>query len=177
MPKSKNTNLIYNNIFEGNGNNNQENRAMTFFGNNISFNHNLISNHYHGISFTSSISGQTSDIIINWNNFNKVNTGIFGVSNKNTNAATVPLIGNSFQDVITPYNDTGAYAFYPGLKVKNNVIVYHSSEPTRGSWIKGDLVLNSSPEKSASFGWICVTSGTFGTDKHPVFKTLAHLPE
>jgi len=41
--------------------------------------------------------------------------------------------------------------------------------PTAGSYKKGDLVYNSQPVAGGYIGWVCVTSGTFGTTS-PTFK-------
>ncbi|MDD3012160.1 MAG: glycosyl hydrolase family 28-related protein [Candidatus Gastranaerophilales bacterium] len=38
-----------------------------------------------------------------------------------------------------------------------------SSIPTSGTWIKGDIILNSTPAASGSIGWVCTQTGTLGT--------------
>ncbi len=43
---------------------------------------------------------------------------------------------------------------------QQNVISYADSKPTTGTWYKGDIVLNSSPEPSGHIGWVCIFTGT-----------------
>jgi len=38
-----------------------------------------------------------------------------------------------------------------------------SSSPTSGTWLRGDIILNSSPAASGSIGWVCTQAGTLGT--------------
>jgi len=46
-----------------------------------------------------------------------------------------------------------------------NKVYFGTAAPTSGTYVKGDICLNSAPAAAASLGWICVTSGTPGTWK------------
>lgn len=51
---------------------------------------------------------------------------------------------------------TGVDEIIPGVNLG-------TTPPTSGTWTKGRVVLNSSPDAGEPFGWICVTAGTPGT--------------
>lgn len=44
-------------------------------------------------------------------------------------------------------------------------IMYGSVVPATGTWIQGDIIINTGVAAGGSFGWICVTGGTAGTWK------------
>lgn len=74
-------------------------------------------------------------------------TGILNLSNNtvpNGKASTTPAIQQ------TPARD-----FFPQI--------FNSAVPAAGSWERSQIVWNQSPAASTTPGWICVTSGTFGT--------------
>jgi len=58
------------------------------------------------------------------------------------------------------------------IKYQQHIHQYLSSEPTKGDYIKGDIVWNSEPDLGKCVGWVCVRSGTpggwlpFGEIKH-----------
>lgn len=44
-----------------------------------------------------------------------------------------------------------------------NKIYFADASPTAGTYVRGDLVLNSAPSAGGVLGWICVTAGSPGT--------------
>jgi hypothetical protein len=58
------------------------------------------------------------------------------------------------------------YSAFEYLQTPNGGnITSGSSFPTTGTWAKGDIVFNSSPNAGGTPGWVCTTSGTPGTWK------------
>jgi hypothetical protein len=42
---------------------------------------------------------------------------------------------------------------------------YGSAAPASGTWVKGDIVWDSTPDAAGFMGWVCTTGGTPGTWK------------
>lgn len=59
------------------------------------------------------------------------------------------------------------------LLIRDGSLIKHYSDtaaPTSGTWIRGDVVWNSTPSAGGAPGWVCVTTGTPGT-----WKAMASL--
>jgi len=52
-----------------------------------------------------------------------------------------------------------------GTGANQNRMFSSSAIPTAGQWVRGDIVLNSTPSAAGTIGWVCTTSGSPGTWK------------
>lgn len=59
--------------------------------------------------------------------------------------------------------------YYNGLTRR---VIFSDRVPTNGAWTDGDIIHNAYPSPNSPIGWICITSGKFGTDTPPAFATL-----
>ncbi|MCU6708571.1 hypothetical protein M6D81_07565 [Paenibacillus sp. J5C_2022] len=50
-----------------------------------------------------------------------------------------------------------------------------ASLPATGKWLIGDEIRNAAPSAGGSLGWVCVSSGEFGTISPPIFKTFGQI--
>ena len=66
--------------------------------------------------------------------------------------------GNVVYDTFGSYVDTSSI----GLSIDPSAGRY-SAAPASGSWERGTVVYNSAPASAGYVGWVCTTSGTFGT--------------
>ena len=51
----------------------------------------------------------------------------------------------------------------------------NSGMPTVGKFNKGDIIWNGNPSAGGVIGWVCVTSGEFGSGTDPVFKPFGDI--
>lgn len=71
---------------------------------------------------------------------------------------------NSRVDGNVVYDTFGEYADTNSVSLVNDPSVgRYSAAPTTGSWALGTVLYNSSPASAGYVGWVCTTSGTFGT--------------
>jgi hypothetical protein len=91
-------------------------------------------------------------------NVAKVQLIFFASSNvMNINSIIIealPSYGRAEDNITTVYS--GYEDIIPGVNIASAI-------PTKGTFSKGKIVYNSSPSGGAYEGWVCVTSGTFGT--------------
>lgn len=59
----------------------------------------------------------------------------------------------------------GNLVYGNGLKGVRREVQNYTSAPSAGSWNKGDIAWNASPDATEYAGWVCVTAGTPGTWK------------
>ncbi len=62
----------------------------------------------------------------------------------------------------------GGYPFFPrgvivGGSFFGRLVNYGSAAPASGAFARGDIVLNTSPTATGTFGWVCVAAGSPGT--------------
>lgn len=66
--------------------------------------------------------------------------------------------GNTITDTFGEYYDTSSTSV-----LVNPTIGFYSAAPTTGSWQQGTALYNAAASSGGYVGWVCTTSGTFGT--------------
>ncbi len=82
--------------------------------------------------------------------------GTFGVAVED-NAGDSPMIALGRETAATGADEAQTFV--------TNKIGWHSAAPTAGTWVAGDIVLDSSPSAGGTLGWVCTAGGTPGTWK------------
>lgn len=92
---------------------------------------------------------------------NVIRKGSPSTSRGINNAARAQISGNQLHGFTNFANTTAtSNTAWNGI-----YIPYQSSAPSSGTWVAGDIVLNSAPAANTTPGWVCVTGGTPGTWK------------
>lgn len=108
-----------------------------------------------------------------------INNPIILVRNGNKKIVVAPIGNNIFDtgymcggEVWEDYNSTleedyqNCYGveYNPQLN-RDNIIAYMDNVPTKGTWLRGDIVKKYYPDSGQTFSWICISDGTPGTWK------------
>lgn len=62
------------------------------------------------------------------------------------------------------YQNCYGVEYNPQLN-RDNIIAYMDNVPTKGTWLRGDIVKKYYPNSGQTFSWICISDGTPGTWK------------
>ena len=84
------------------------------------------------------------------------------LSNSGGSFDTIVCGGNYFKNVGAIYTET-AIVENGTTRYGSEALGNFSAAPTTGTWTKKQHVINQTPSASNEPGWVCITSGTFGT--------------
>jgi hypothetical protein len=109
-------------------------------------------------SFSTNTGWYYASAIVTWPSSGSLNLGIRKIGDADTILCACPVLVPFGSDVIaltaSQFSITPTSHIYKG-----------TAPPTAGTWVHGDIMLNTTPSAGGTPGWVCTTAGTPGTWK------------